>query len=499
MIIRKNKPIQKILIVIPPMKPIDYGHGYAHKVNYMLSPVEPLSLAAMLINQGYDVRILDTGLHQNEMLTNTSEVISDYQPDAFVLANQLISFQIDDWDGEPLFSTAKAMDPEIITITTGTFATNFPERCMKLNAIDYGLRGETDETLCRLIDALNQNQSIDDIPGLFYRSNGDSFLSGAFPTININDLPMPATHLIERSCYWSFPEYGKIRYPEKSHKYWDIQTSRGCIHHCHFCCVGFLRGEQKWRRKSLDRIMEEVESALDDGVEEIHFIDDFFTATPKQIINFCDKIKSRNLRFHWFVAQGMPLHPLNEKALEAMVKNGMYRLIAPFESGNQSVLTNLYGKKLTLAHSRNVAKWAKSLDIELVGAFVIGYPGETREQLFQTVDLAEELDPDYVIFSIATPLIGTKLYKTAMDNGLLPNGYESVEKIVKRTQGVMENAGISNAVLAKVRYGEWDRINFSSQEKIEKYARMVGLTVNEVEAQRKLTRRSLAQLLKNYE
>jgi radical SAM superfamily enzyme YgiQ (UPF0313 family) len=310
---------------------------------------------------------------------------------------------------------------------------------------------------------------------------------------------MPATHLIDRSAYWLFPEYGKIRYPEKSRQYWDIQTSRGCIHHCRFCCVDFLRGRQKWRRKSIPNVMKEIESALETGVEEIHFMDDFFAATPEQIISFCKEIRKRKLPFHWFVAQGMPLHPINEHALEAMVESGMYRIIAPFESGDQSVLSRLHGKCLTLQHSRDVAKWSKSLNLELIGAFVIGYPGETQTQLYQTVAFAEELDPDYVIFSIATPLIGTTLYETAMKNNLLPRGYTSVEKIVKRTEGVMEDTDLSKTILANVRYGEWDRLNFASPEKVKKYAGMVGLTIEEVEAQRKLTQKTLDRLLDEYE
>lgn len=493
------KHIKKILIVIPPMKPKDFGHGYAHKVNYMLTPVEPLSLAAVLIENGYDVQVFDTGLHQKEMLAKTKEVISNFQPHALVLANQVISFQIDDWDGAELFAAAKELDPQITTITTGTFATNFPDRCTAQTNIDYGLRGEADYTLAYLIDALNNDHSLNKIPGLFYQSNGNDFVSSDFPTVNLDKLPMPATHLIDRSSYWSLPEYGKIRYPEKSNKYWHIQTSRGCIHQCHFCCVGFLRGAQKWRRKPIFNIMKEIESALEDGVEEIHFIDDFFAATPEQIISFCEEIKMRKLHFHWFVAQGMPLHPINKRALEAMTESGMYRIIAPFESGDQSVLTHLHGKKLTLQHSRDVVKWAKSLNLELIGAFVIGYPGETEEQLYKTVDFAEELGPDYVIFSIATPLIGTALYKTAMEKKLLPQGYSSVEKIVKRTESVMEDLSLSKKVLAKIRYGEWDRLNFSSHEKIKKYAKMVGLTVKEIEAQRKLTQKTLDQLLKKYE
>lgn len=493
------KPISKILIVIPPMKPHDFGHGYAHRVNYILTPVEPLSLAAVLLENGYDVQILDTGLHQKEMLNKTKDVILNYQPHAFVLANQLISFQIDDWDGDDLFLLAKNIDPQILTITTGTFATNFPDRCMTQKNVDFGLRGEVDFTLVHLMDALNYGRSVDKIPGIFYRKNGTRFLSKRFPIIDMDRLPRPANGLIDRSKYWLFPEYGKIRYPEKSNKYWDIQTSRGCIHQCHFCCVRFLRGAQKWRPKPLHAVMEEIESALEDGVEEVHFMDDFFAATPDQIMSFCKEIKNRNLRFHWFVAQGMPLHPINQEALEAMVEAGMYRLIAPFESGDQFVLTNLHHKKLTLEHSKDVAKWSKSLELELMGAFVIGYPGESTEQIRKTVDFAEALDPDYVIFSIATPLMGTPLYEMAMKNELLPLGYEAVKKIVKRTEGVMNTTGLSKAFLAKVRYEEWDRLNFSSQKKLEKYATMVGLTVKEVEAQRRLTRKTLNLLLERYE
>ena len=98
--------IHKILIVIPPMKPNDFGYGYAHKVNYLLTPVEPLSLAAVLIQNEYDVQILDTGLYQKQMLAKTGETISDYQPHVFVLANQVENLVDDpENDGTPIGSS----------------------------------------------------------------------------------------------------------------------------------------------------------------------------------------------------------------------------------------------------------------------------------------------------------------------------------------------------------------------------------------------------------
>ena len=108
---------------------------------------------------------------------------------------------------------------------------------------------------------------------------------------------------------------------------------KSCILRCSFCSVAHFRGSRTYRRKSSEMIVDEIEQALSQGIKETHFFDDLF-ASKDEIIEMCESISKRNVKFDWFVSQGLNLWFLDYETISAMVENGMYRLIAPFESGS---------------------------------------------------------------------------------------------------------------------------------------------------------------------
>ena len=115
----------------------------------------------------------------------------------------------------------------------------------------------------------------------------------------------------------------------------------------------------------------------------------------------------------------------------------MYRLIAPFESGSDRVLREVVGKVYSSTDQHHdVIKWAQKLDLELIGMFVVGMPGERRNEILATVNFAEEHpEIDYCVFSIATPMIGTRMTKKLVSEGAVKNT-ETVNKVIKRTVGL---------------------------------------------------------------
>jgi radical SAM superfamily enzyme YgiQ (UPF0313 family) len=119
------------------------------------------------------------------------------------------------------------------------------------------------------------------VAGLAYRrADGTMHVSAAYPEVEVARLPLPAYHALDpgqRAAYSEVLEFGKTRFPEKSRQYRDVMTSRSCVLRCSFCCVAHMRGpRQKYRRKPLENVIAEIESALEDGIEEIHFFDDLF-------------------------------------------------------------------------------------------------------------------------------------------------------------------------------------------------------------------------------
>ncbi len=505
------KIIQKIFIVIPPLVNTDEeGNLNSDRPDFesrrLVSPVEPATAAAHLRSTGFEVRLFDMGLFITGRFESLEASLLDFKPDAVAIVQSILTFATaQDWNGKRVFDLARCLTPKVTTILTGSQATNYPGQAVKEGVCDFSIRGEVDFALGELLAALNSNGDLSKIPGLTYRTETKAIVvTENYPIVDITQLPLPAYDLIskeDKDKYSKILERGKIRYPEKSHYYRDIMTSRSCVLRCSFCCVAQMRGEQqKYRRKTLQMVMAEIESALQEGIEEIHFFDDLFVQNEKQIIDFVNEIMKRKLKFHWFVSQGMPLWPLTKNALIAMKEAGMYRIICPFESGSDRVLKKVIGKvHSTTAHHHDVIQWANKAGIEIIGMFVVGMPGETRRDILDTVLFAESHpEVDYSVFSIATPMIGTKLMKQVTKEGRLGD-QGKINRVIKRTVALYRTEEFSEYEMGVIRAFDWDRINFSVNERCVKYARMAGITEAELDQLRKHSKQTFHRFFPNYD
>ncbi|MDQ5917551.1 MAG: Radical core protein [Pseudomonadota bacterium] len=505
----------RVLLITPPLVRQEAYQSDDSRPDFealrLISPAEPLTVAAILETAGHTVRFVDLGSYANGREAAISRALTDFAPDAVALVQSILTFATShDWVGKEVFEQVRALRPTAATILTGGHATNYPSKAVGDGVCDYAIKGEVDYALPQLIDALATpamllTEALAQIPGLSWRQvDGQTASSEAYPSVDITRLPPPAYHLLsddDRSRYSQLLEKGKIRYPEKSPRYRDIMTSRGCILRCSFCSVAYLRGEkQRYRRKTIDQVLTEIEQALDDGIEEIHFFDDLFAESEAEILALTDALARRNLRFPWFVAQGMPLWPLTRDALAAMRETGMYRLICPFESGSERVLKRVIGKLADVGHNRRIVEWASALGLEIIGMYVIGMPGETRSELLETLAFAETHPAiDYHVFSIATPMMGTRLTRKLNEQHKLDAQWaEQVNRVVKRTVALFENDETSPVELGLIRSHDWDRINFASAERRQRYAAMVGITLDELEQMRQHSLATFAGFFPDY-
>tara|TARA_Y100001970_G_scaffold130723_1_gene161180 strand:- start:40695 stop:42305 length:1611 start_codon:yes stop_codon:yes gene_type:complete len=508
--IKTNNEID-VLIIVPPL--VDYDSEVDRKAGKpdfenrrLISPIDPTTVSSILLKQNINVKIFDMGIFTDSKSRKieTINCIEKIKPQYLAIVQSLLTFATaSDFDGKFIFDWVKKNLPDTISILTGSHATNYPGRAVEQGTCDYSLKGEIDFTLPKLINNLKNNLEIENIDGLSFTINKKIFNNTNYPKVDIRELPLPAYHLLDEKHvkgYEETVERGKIRYPEKSRKYRCIMTSRSCILRCSFCSVAHFRGSKNpYRRKTGEMIVDEIEQALSQGIKEIHFFDDLFAKSKEEIIEMCEIISKRNIKFDWFVSQGLNLWFLDYDTISAMVENGMYRLIAPFESGSNRVLKEVVGKVYsTVEQHHKIVEWAYKLNLQLIGMFVVGMPGEKRSEIFDTLKFAEDHPQiDYNVFSIATPMIGTKLTKKLVSKGVIEDE-EKVNKIIKRTVGLYRTDEFSELDLGLIRSYDWDRINFSSQNKRDKYCKMVGINKNELDQMRKHSIDTFRRFFSNY-
>ncbi len=195
-------------------------------------------------------------------------------------------------------------------------------------------------------------------------------------------------------------------------------------------------------------------------------------------MSLLDGLEKINFNGTW-LPLNLSVYSLNEEMIARMKTTGCYRLILAIESGSDRVLKEVINKPLTTKKVREIVKIGKKYDLELVGFFVIGLPGETKKEIQMTVNFAEELDLDYFIFSIATPYPGSKLYDICQKNGYLVNNF-SYDKLSVH-HGLIKTSEFSPEELEHIRQYEWRRILFSSKQKIERLKKITGMNDDEIQ------------------
>lgn len=322
-------------------------------------------------------------------------------------------------------SVVKAINKNIIVIVGGPHVTVRPEECLKNPNIDFAVIGEGEETIVELVNKLNAGVSREEfkkIKGIAYKAGSKIIINENRPLIeNLDSLPFPARDLLPMKNY--FKAAKSKRASRDLDKPWaSVFTSRGCPFGCVFCSIHLSMG-RKWRARSPKNIIEELKLLTQKyGIKQIDFEDDNISCNPKRMEEICDLIIDNNIKIEWFTPNGVRADTLDESLLKKMKASGCRELWFAPESGSQRVVDEVIGKKIDLKYIEKMVCACKKIGISSNCFFVIGLPGETKKEIRETISFARKLGrlgADNCLFSIATPLYGTRLYKEAVENGYL--------------------------------------------------------------------------------
>ncbi|UCD85424.1 MAG: radical SAM protein, partial [Deltaproteobacteria bacterium] len=132
----------------------------------------------------------------------------------------------------------------------------------------------------------------------------------------------------------------------------------------------------------------------------------------------------RKLKLKWNTPNGIAIWKLDEQLLKLMKASGCYELTLAIESGDQEVLSKIIKKPLNLKKLEELIKIIKKLRIETNSFFIVGFPGETKEQIHRTFKFAKRLKLDFSLFFIANPNPGSRLYEICKEKGYLRKDFE---------------------------------------------------------------------------
>jgi magnesium-protoporphyrin IX monomethyl ester (oxidative) cyclase len=320
-------------------------------------------------------------------------------------------------------SIVKGVNKDVITVLEGQHPSARPEDCLANPNVDFVVIGEPENAIFELIDAVGkETRDLKKIMGIGFVKNGVPVFTSPRPLLeDLDSLPFPARHLLPMEEYNSavkeIPLRGEINKP------WTIMiTSRGCPYNCVFCTHHIVWG-RKWRGRSPENVVDELQHVIKTyHVKQIDFLDDNMTLDRKRMENICDLIVKRGLSIEWFTPNGVRADTLDEKLLKKMKRSGCKKIRVAPESGVQRVVDQVIKKNLNLRSVERAVVLCKKVGIKVGCFFVIGLIGETKEEIEETIKFAyklRQLGADSFIFSIATPVYGTRLYEQAKRGGFL--------------------------------------------------------------------------------
>jgi len=366
-------------------------------------PLGLLYIGAMLEQEGHKVEILDYLVEdiKREKLENSlksSDAVGITFIDNFLLAADISKI-------------IKELNPKIPIIVGGPYCTFLPKQALvNIPNADISVIGEGEYVILEIINFLNGTKKLSDVHGIYYRDK-NLIKSAKPPHIidNLDSLPFPARHLVEKCEYGISPWHYRIMKNVTA-----LISSRGCPFNCRFCSKygNSIKG-WRFRMRSAENVVNEI-LEINKKYHSIAIVDDNFLADKKRAHKIFDMILESNIDMEFFI-EGARVDTADKKLYMKMKKAGVKTILYGLESGNQEIL-DFYNKNITLDQIRKTIKLARKMNFFVYTSFIIGAPIETKKQIENTINFACSLPIDLANFGILTYLIGSSLWVEAVKN-----------------------------------------------------------------------------------
>ena len=367
-------------------------------------PMGLLYIGAVLEKDGYDVSIIDANAENLSISQVVDRIVEKKATFVGISANYSPLNNL----AQELSMKIKKANPNIIIGIGGNHATASDEFMLKNcnGNIDFILRGQGEKVFPSLLDALNHNIDLNLVKGISYIKENQIILNQDAEHIeNLDELPLPAYHLIKMNLY--------DRY--------NLVSSRGCPFKCNYCASSVICKKVFYR--SPENIVSEIEFLVNTyGKKFFWFSDDTFTSNINHTNKLLDIMIEKKLNIEWSCLTRV--NKTNIEILEKMKRAGCKYVSYGVESGDIEMIEKM-NKKITLKEVKDALEITKKAGLDMYTFFLIGYPGETMSSVIKSFDLIRETKPTGASFSVVIPLPGTSLWKYLVENNFID--FEKIE------------------------------------------------------------------------
>jgi anaerobic magnesium-protoporphyrin IX monomethyl ester cyclase len=371
-------------------------------------PLGTLYAAAFLRDRGYDVALFDAMLSESEH--DWREALSREQPRYAVLFednfNYLSKMCLLRMREAAFTMIAMARDAGCTVIVCGADSSDHAAAYLEQGA-DFIIYGEGEQTLSELLETLTGRTAIppSSILGLSYR---DSITNEQVTTVrrpdmrDLDAIPFPAWDLVDIS------RYRQIWHDRHGYYSMNMVTTRGCPFHCNWCAKPIWG--QRYNARGPENVAAELRWLKETyAPDHIWFVDDIMGLKPGWIERFADLVEEYDARVPFKCLNRVDLL-LRGNTISALKRAGARTVWVGAESGSQKILDAME-KGTKVEQIYETSRRLHDVGIE-VGFFLqFGYPGETRDDIEQTLQMVRDCRPDDIGMSVSYPLPGTSFHE----------------------------------------------------------------------------------------
>jgi radical SAM superfamily enzyme YgiQ (UPF0313 family) len=372
-------------------------------------PLGLLYIGAMLESDGHNVEILDYYM----------ENITREKLEKYLLSSDAVGMTVltDDYKAAAEISKMiKEIDPNIPIIIGGPHCTFLQKRSLKdIPYADICVVGEGEYVILDLVKYFKGEKKLADIHGIHYRNNGTINSGKQLKVINnLDDLPFPARHLVDKYDYGNFSCGYKFK-----KRVTALVSSRGCPFHCRFC-TRYSNVIKEWgfRQRSAENVAKEIQE-LDGRYRTALIVDDNFLADNKRAHKILDMLLEKGNNVELMI-EGARVDSANRELYQKMKKANVKYIGYGIESGNQDVL-DFYRKNFTIKQVKEAVSLAREMNFFINATFILGAPIETEQHIKNTIKFACSLPIDVASFIPLRYLMGSQLWNEAVENKKISN------------------------------------------------------------------------------
>lgn len=401
------RKVKVALINTAPGEIIKTGRQLSN-ADHIYPPLGICYISSVLKRENYKVDIIDqAGIGYN--LEQINNWIKKKDPD--IIGFSTLTNSGSGKNAAMISKVIRKWNPNVKIIFGNRHATVNDYRILeKYPEVDVCVLNEGEITFLELVEAYEKNLSLKNIKGITYRNNGKIIRNEKRKIIqDLDEIPFPDRKSLNIEYTGS---YANIEFAPEG--FTSIVSSRGCPYKCSFCYGS--RGEG-FRTRSVENILEEILYLESEGYSFINFVDDNFTLSQKRVIKLCQLMRKNKIDIDW-ICEGR-VNQVSDQMLNEMQRANCRIMCFGVESANQRIL-NYYNKGITPEQSLKAVKKAHKAKIPIIlGSFIVGAPGETYEEIYNTLKFAQKLGVDFPLFNLLGTMPGNDIWDELVAKGYL--------------------------------------------------------------------------------